>query len=90
MALTVWKFALKIADVQGIDMPVDAKILAVQVQRGTPCLWALVNKTGIIPERRTFAIYGTGHPIPDEPGTHIGTFQVDGGTLVFHVFEVKE
>jgi len=36
---------------------------------------------------RTFAIYGTGHKHEHVEGTYIGTFQLDGGSLVFHVFE---
>jgi hypothetical protein len=32
-------------------------------------------------------VYGTGHPVVDEPRKYVGTFQMRGGLLVFHVFE---
>ena len=34
-----------------------------------------------------FVTYGTGHDVPDEPGQYVGTFFMNGGSLVFHVFE---
>jgi hypothetical protein len=30
---------------------------------------------------------GTGHEMSDNPGTYIGTAMLDGGNLVFHVYE---
>ena len=32
---------------------------------------------------------GTGNPMPDEPGEYIATFQMHGGALVFHAFELR-
>ena len=83
--MTIWKYDLRLVDVQNVRLPVAAKILAVQVQRGVPRLWALVDP-GAPEENRRIAIRGTGHPI-DMAGEYIGTFQVEGGALVFHVFE---
>ena len=85
---TIYKFPLKIEDVQIIDMPNDAQILTVQMQDGVPCLWAKVD-----PNKRmrpyAFRIFGTGHPIPDNfRGVYIGTFQSKGGILVFHVWVI--
>jgi hypothetical protein len=34
-------------------------------------------------------MYGTGHDMPDDPGQYVGTFQMHGGALVFHLFEVN-
>lgn len=83
----IWKFPLAVTDRQIIEMPMGADILCVQMQRDSVCLWALVN-----PERdkaeRIIDIYGTGHNMDDDyHGYHIGTFQLNGGALVFHVFE---
>lgn len=83
----IWKFPAK-SDAFVVEMPVGAKILDVQVQDGTPYLWALVDD--LAPkERRKLATVGTGHPLPDEimEGTHIGTFQLHGGTIVLHLFD---
>jgi len=51
-----------------------------------PQLWAYVDPTEPRVTRK-FRIIGTGHPIATDPGDYIGTFQMGGGALVFHVFE---
>jgi len=81
---TIWKWTLNPETT--IDMPCGAELLAVQVQHGEPCLWALVSPSSA-KCRRTFRVYGTGHDMPDEPGQHVGTFQLLDGAMVFHVFE---
>jgi len=84
---TIYKYPLAITDEQIITMPFEARILTVQVQDGVPCLWALVEPDWK-PEPRRILTFGTGHPIPDgTAGRHVGTYQVQGGSLVFHVFE---
>lgn len=85
----IWKFPLETTDFQVIRMPSDAEILAVQTQDGVPCIWAMVDTTDP-PESRIFRIYGTGHPVnADEELAYVGTCQLHGGSLVFHIFEVK-
>jgi len=83
---TIWKFPLAIMDAQRIAMPEGAEILSVQVQHREPCLWAKVNPDAP-PEMRYVRTYGTGHPIDEsEAVSFIGTYQLNGGNLVFHVF----
>jgi len=85
MNRTIWKFPLQVTDKQQVEMPQGAEILCVQVQHGTPCLWALVDaEQG--PVKRVIYVYGTGHPFTNQ-GTYVGTFQVHGGALIFHVFD---
>lgn len=81
---TVYKYFLKIEDLQVISLPRDAKLLCVQIQNGTPCLWAQVDDQ-LPHEDRTICIYGTGHKIAHIGLEYIGTFQIPD--LVFHVFE---
>lgn len=81
---TIWKIPLRIDDTQHIQMPIGAKILCVQMQANTPCLWAVVNETGM-KESRTFCMYGTGSPV-GETQNYVGTIQTYSG-LVFHIFE---
>ncbi len=50
-----------------------------------PFIWALVD-TDAPEEARVFHVRGTGHPA-DALGRYVGTFQIDGGALVFHLFE---
>lgn len=83
---TIYKYPLVRCDLQTIPMPAGAKILAVQTQHDLPYLWAMVD-SGSPPEPRDFRTYGTGHDV-DQEGDYIGTYQLRGGALVFHVFEV--
>jgi hypothetical protein len=70
-------------------MPQDAKILCVQTQNDMPCIWAIVNEEAEPRENRLFHIYGTGHEIKNlENKKYVGTYQLQGGVLVFHVFEI--
>ena len=88
--MRIWKYPIVVADRVAITMPPGAQFLTAQVQHGTLCLWALVDDTKPDSETRTIAIYGTGNPIPDSPGKYISTFQLFGGDLVFHAFELIE
>lgn len=84
---TIWKFELTLHG--AIEMPDGANILTVQEQRGVPCIWAEVD-TNAPMVKRHFDIYGTGHEMKVDMGVerkYIGTFQIQGGALVFHVFE---
>ena len=50
-----------------------------------PTLWALVDPDAPMESRR-IRTYGTGGRVPDNL-EWLGTFQLDGGGLVFHAFE---
>ena len=88
MRKTIWKYDVPIEDYFEINMPKDAQILTIQTQNGEPKLWALVNPDNAT-EKRIFRHSGTGHPITDNNMDYIGTYQLHGGELIFHVFEVK-
>lgn len=89
---TIHKFPLAITDIQNIALPNQVKILCVQMQRGVPCLWVLLDPDE--PYRMVAIIMrGTGHPIDDddEVGDYIGTVQQEivglaASILVWHVF----
>lgn len=82
----IFKYPLKVEDVQMVEMPKGAAVLCVQTQGNTPCLWADVDPQA--PKVcRSFVTYGTGHPMDDGQARHyIGTYQLRGGALVFHVY----
>lgn len=88
MSARIWKWTLPIADRQSLMLPLGAKFLTAQMQGGMPQLWALCDDTQTEKSSRVIAIYGTGHPLPDAPGEYIGTVQMVGGSLVWHIFEV--
>jgi hypothetical protein len=85
----IWKFPVRVTDLQTIGMPLGAKILSIDVQKEIVCIWALCDEKAEI-AKRTIRIYGTGHAIYSDPGTFIGTFQMNGGNLVFHAFDIGE
>ena len=87
---TIWKYDVAITDTFALEMPAGAQLLDVQVQHeGGAQLWALVNPTQPT-NMRVFRLVGTGHSVPDERLQYVGTFQLHGGALVFHLFEVIE
>jgi hypothetical protein len=90
----IFKYPIPIQDYIELDLPVGAQILTVQVQHNVPCLWALVTLTlDETTEPHRFYLFGTGHPMPDNKPKlelqYVGTFQLHGGELVFHLFEYK-
>ena len=86
--MRIWKWTLQVTDLQAVQMPRGATVLSVQLQHGMPQVWALVDETAP-QEPFTFAAYGTGNPMPEvvDFGRFVGTYQLDDGALVFHVFE---
>ena len=86
MARTIWKYPLAVKEIQSLQIPAGARLLHVATQNNKPCLWAEV-----IAEHscwtRLVVIYGTGHPMPDDPGQYLGSFQMHDGEYVFHAYE---
>ncbi len=86
MTKTIWKYPAGPGRWTHL-MPAGAEILSVQVQRKDVQMWVLVDARKPN-EAREFVAYGTGHPMPDDPGKFVGTFQIEGGDLIFHLFDV--
>lgn len=84
---TIWKYQLELDDEQVVMMPRHSKIIACQVQNDQICLWARVNSKQPTLDRRVIRIVGTGHPCEEVSLEHLGTVQMEGGRLIFHVFE---
>ena len=79
----VYKYEIPMRDLGGISMPQGAEILHVAEQHGVPCLWARVDPEAPM-EDVALSVRGTGHDGAD--GEHVGSFFMQGGDLVFHVF----
>ena len=87
MNSTIWKFPIETQGEQIINVPVGAEFLSVQVQHGKPCIWAKVNQQENVTVRAKVSIVGTGHPASRTDGMmFLGTYQLDGGDFVGHVF----
>jgi hypothetical protein len=86
----IWKYPLpKVVDEFKIEMPKDARLLCVQIQRGHPCIWVKTAGNSIEQpnETRTFRIIGTGNYFEPEGLVYVGTWQEMEGFLVWHLFE---
>lgn len=83
---TIHKYPITIYDYIQLLMPKGAEVLCVQVQHEQPCIWAKVD-TEQENEIRNFALRGTGHAFMGGEQKYIGSFQMQGGLLVFHLFE---
>jgi len=86
----VFKYVLRMDDKITLNLPKGAEVLTVQTQYDQPCLWALVDPFAM-KEKRIFRLAGTGHPIVfdmDSDYKYINTFQMNGGLLIFHLFEI--
>lgn len=90
---TIWKFLIG-PKITKIMMPYGAKVLTVAIQYGDVCIWAEVDSTVPLTER-TFAAIGTGFnfasldlPMNAEM-SYIGTVQMSGGSLIWHIYEAK-
>ncbi len=73
-----------------MELPADAELLDVQVQRGRAMLWVLGDPDGPVVRRR-FKGVTTGHPEPHDQWAgwrYVGTcqFQYPEGDFVLHLF----
>jgi hypothetical protein len=69
-----------------VDMPMVATVLTLQLQHDVPTMWAMVDpKTPTV--TKAFQWVGTGDEV-SFGGKYIGTVQLQGGTYVFHLYDV--
>ena len=83
--IRIWKYPIR-PDLLTIRVPVDAEILCVGVQNGEPQMWVKLDTKKELAPRRIY-VFGTGHDVPDISMKYVGTFFLQAGSLVFHVFE---
>jgi len=91
MKQKIYKYELRIDDIQSLVLPINAEIISLQCQRDIPCIWVKLDINERLKDDRIFETYGTGHPLRHESGTrrkYIGTYQAQFGAFVGHVFEV--
>jgi len=91
MRSTTYKYAVQPGEMR-LDLPRGARFLSVDTQgigiKERPQMWFLIDLDAET-ECRNFVVFGTGRPVPEPHRlTHLGTFQIDNGNLVFHLFEV--
>jgi hypothetical protein len=85
---TIWRFDVNVTDRPCLtNVPVGATFLHVaEGDRYADQLtvWAIVDDAAPL-EVRYLRVHGTGNPIDEAPGRHLGTFA--SGSFVWHVFE---
>lgn len=98
---TIWKYELRLVDVQRIAMPQGAELLVaagqhveqwseVSARNGTfPMLWALVDPDAIKVDR-LIAVVGTGSPAPEVEDNAVYVGSAVCGPFVWHVFDGGE
>lgn len=88
---TIWKQNLIIGP-NMIAMPINAKILSLQIQEGKITLWFLFDKEDRYDlKTRIFNVFATGEffdQIVGKRHQHVGTVQID--IFVWHVFETVD
>lgn len=88
--MRVYKYPIPVSGEFIFDLPKGSKPLCVQTQQGQPQMWVATDPMAPL-VKHMFHLCGTGDDREDiNPSTYLGTFQVQGGTLVFHVFDGGE
>lgn len=88
----IFKYDIPVADYFELELPLNAEVLTFQSQRESFYIWAIINdEEGLNDEKRYFRLAGTGHDLTEDfpkIKKYIGTAQIAGGGLVFHLFEL--
>lgn len=82
---TIYKYPLEVTDRQTLMLPAHPEFLTVAVQRGQPCIWALIDTDAELTPF-TIAMCGTGSPCDRVRDEYLGTVLLLDGELVLHVF----
>ena len=85
---TIWKYEVP-PNTQNFRrvLPKGAKILTVLLQFDKAAFWAEVDPSEP-DETRSFVIVGTGELLPKWELQYVGTYQLENGTNIQHLFEV--
>jgi len=86
--MIIYKCEIPIEKKFTLNLPESAKVLKVDTQFGKPQMWILHNQSHTL-IRRHFALITTGEEF-DYIGRklfYIGTFMLDDGMFVGHIFE---
>ena len=87
--LTIWKYPLKVAETQVVEMPKGSEIISAMAIGEDNFIWARVDAGEPKKEIKEIRVIGTSHPIQeDEKLRHIGTTTMMDNKLIWHIFEV--
>lgn len=88
---TIYKYHIRITDVQTCKLPAGAQILSVKMLNEQLFIWAIIDVNEAYKEYREIRILGTAHPIAPEEligYQFLDTIvdQREPGTLIWHIF----
>lgn len=89
MTYAIWKYELNQQN-NPLPLGASAKFLKVGIQNGVLVVWFMLRTGEAVDEGRTLRVVMTGETIAEAEAVkleHIDTVQ--GGPIVYHVFEVK-
>lgn len=87
----IFKYALKIVQEQEVKVPICSRVLCAKVQFGNPVIYVIAPDVQVTQKfmNITIFMFGTGDEIPDKferDHSYIGTFKLNEGKLMLHVF----
>lgn len=84
----VFKYTLQLLKWQTIAIPVGGKILCIDAQSNEPCMWVEVDTFETNRILVSIELYCTGESFSDANREYLGTFQIEAGAYVYHVYKV--
>lgn len=87
----IYKYQLKFININELKLPKDYTVLSMQMQGGQLSLWIifdLKNENNLIDT--TIGMFATGELIKPTLDAYLGTFQLNNGAAIFHVFTLKK
>lgn len=87
MSRVIYKYPVRVLGFQTVKIAAGGKILTAQAQDGGIYLWVEVDKRNALNYQYIgVRVFGTGHEMPDNPGSYLSTVQLIEEGLVFHIY----
>lgn len=82
----IHKQELPIQDKVTLEFPSLPNIIAIDTQRGVPCIWYEIFTENVDNCIIDFYVVGTGNPLPKNANVHAATVLTDNDNLVWHIY----
>lgn len=90
MKQVIYKYKLDLAPIQSLELPKGSEILTLNVVNEDPYVWVLINDINAEKEIINFQTIGTGHEANvNQESEYLGTYFLNNGSFVAHVFTYK-
>lgn len=85
---TIQKLQIKMFGQTEVKIPRGSSFLDIQILHRDLVAWVFIDPNAPI-EECLLTMFMDGENMPDYPGYYLGTFQLDDGTFVGHIFMTK-